>query len=184
LNEITQILLECRAGDAGAFDRLMPHVYDELRKRARRYMSSERPDHTLQTTGLVHEAYLKLIDVDIPWKDRLHFFATAARSMRRILVDHARAHHAERRGGGQRPISLNETAVISSEPSRALLLLDDALKQLATFDERKGRIVELRFFAGLTHQEIADALGVSIKTVEREMRLTRAWLHREMECEV
>ena len=158
----------------------MPHVYDELRKRARRYMGSERPDHTLQTTGLVHEAYLKLIDADIPWKDRVHFFATAARAMRRILVDHARAHHAERRGGDVRPVSLDETAVISAKPSKALLLLDDALGQLATFDERKSRIVELRFFGGLSNQEIADALGVSIKTVEREMRLARAWLHREM----
>jgi RNA polymerase sigma factor (TIGR02999 family) len=180
VNDVTRLLLACRDGDSGAFEQLMSHVYEELRRRAHRYMRSERPNHTLQTTALVHETYLKMIDMEIPWKDREHFFAVAATAMRRILVDHARAHRAERRGGGQARFTFDEALRISSEPPEDLMALDEALERFTRLDERKARVVELHFFAGLSFEEIARMLEVSVSTIQREMRLARAWLHREM----
>jgi RNA polymerase sigma factor (TIGR02999 family) len=177
---VTRLLRAWQEGDARAPDHLLPLVYERLRRLASRYLRSERPDHTLQTTDLVHEAYLQLVRADIPWKDRAHFYAVAARAMRRILVDHARSHRSARRGKGAHKLPLEEALVVSAEPPGYLLDLDDALTRLSEQDDRKGRLVEMHFFGGMTFQELTQAFDLSLSTIEREMRLARAWLRREL----
>lgn len=180
--DITELLVEWRRGDEQAFDALFPLVYEEMRRRAHGYLRREREDHTLSATALVHEAYLKLIDIDrIDWQDRSHFFAMAARAMRRILVSHARKHNAVKRGGGATKLSLDEAPTLSSSRSEQMLALDEALERLSALDERKGRVVELRFFGGLTIEETAEALEVAPSTVKLDWQKARAWLYRELE---
>ena len=175
--EITQLLAAWRGGDRGALDRLVPRVYDELRRVADRYLRRERSDHTLQPTALVHEAYLRLSGAERPaWRDRLHFYAVAAQVMRRILVDHARAHRADKRGGGSRRVPLDEKIADGDVRTAELVALDDALSALARIDPRKARIIELHHFAGLSVAETAEVLDRSISTVVLEARLARAWL--------
>jgi RNA polymerase sigma factor (TIGR02999 family) len=177
---VTGLLVAWGAGDESALDRLLPIVYGELRHVARRLMRGERGEHTLQTTALVNEAYLRLVDLSrVRWQDRAHFFAMSARLMRRILVDHARARRYDKRGGGRRTISLDEALVVAPERGADLIAIDDALKALAVVDLRKSRVVEMRFFGGLTVEETATALGVSAVTVMRDWRLARTWLLRE-----
>ncbi len=178
---VTQLLKDWRRGDAEALDRLLPHVYDELRRLARKHMRGERGDHTLQTTGLVHEAYVRLVQSDVPWEDRVHFFAVAAGLMRRILVDHAKANRRQKRGGGARRVTLDEAALVSSQPGEDMLQLDRALEGLAELDPRKCRIVELIYFGGMTYRETATAMEISEATVHRELRLAKAWLYRAMD---
>lgn len=161
-------------------DRLVPLIYDELKRLAERAMRGERADHTLQPTALVHEAFVRLVDADVDWNDRLHFLATAATVMRRVLVDHARAKARLKRGGDAVKVTLEEALTIGSEPSEPILALDEAMGRLAEADERKSRAVELHYFGGLTHPEVAAALEVSPATVDRDLRMARAWLHREM----
>lgn len=178
---ITGILLDARQGNAAALDQLLPLVYDELRCIAHRQLRSERPDHTLNTTALVHEAYLKLVDqTRVEWRDRVHFFAVAAQAMRRILVDHARKHLAARRGGGQRRVPLEEAALSTEDRAETLIALDEALTELAQLDERLSRVVEYRFFGGLTEEEAATALGVTARTVRRDWVKAKGWLHAEI----
>lgn len=181
-HDVTQLLTELRNGDQDAATKLMPLVYHELRRLAGHYMSRERADHTLQATALVHEAYIRLVDQQAgQWQNRAHFFGVAAQLMRQILVDHARTHRAAKRGGNQQKVPLEEGLVFSEEQSGSLMALDEALTRLAEFDPRQARIVELRFFAGLSVEETAEVLGVSSKTVQREWNLAKAWLHREIE---
>jgi RNA polymerase sigma factor (TIGR02999 family) len=162
-------------------DQLFPLVYDELRRMAHRALQRERPDHTLGTTGLIHESYLKLVDqTRAGWRDRAHFYAVAALAMRRILVDYARRHRRSKRGGGRRAVSLNESAVSLDERAENLLALDEALNRLGELNPRLGRIVEFRFFGGLTEQEIAEALGVTTRTVKRDWAKARGWLYEEL----
>jgi len=179
-NEVTALLVDWSNGDKAAYDKLVPLVHDELHRLAHRYMSRERPGHTLQTTALVDEAYLRLVDKKVQWQNRTHFFAIAARVMRRILVDHARAHAYQKRGGGAQKLELNEAMVMARERSSELVALDEALKRLAAFDERKSRVVELRFFGGLTIDETAQVLSVSSNTVDRDWSTARAWLYKEV----
>lgn len=176
---VTQLLLEWRGGSQQALDALMPVVYDELRRLAQHYMRSERPEHTLQATALVNEAYLRLVDMKVSWQDRAHFFAVAARLMRRMLVDHARAQHRAKREGGPK-VSLDDALEVSWKPASDLLALDEALDELAKFDQRKSEIVELHFFGGLSNEEVAEALGISRATVQRELRMAKAWLNHEL----
>jgi RNA polymerase sigma-70 factor, ECF subfamily len=179
--EMTRLLLAWSGGDRSALDRLLPLVEEELHRLAHRYMSREREDHTLQTTALVNEAYLRLIDQRrVRWQNRAHFFAIAAQTMRRILIDHARRRAFAKRGGGARELQLDEAAVLTDERASELVALDDALRALADVDERKSRVVELRFFGGLSVEETAEVLGVSPDTVTREWRRARAFLRREM----
>lgn len=184
--EITQALVALRERTPGAMDRLMPLVYDQLRQVAHHQLGAEPAGHTLSTTALVHEAYLKLVDQSrVQWQDRAHFFAVAARAMRRILIDYARRHRALRRGGssdGRRPapVSLDDVDLPVHERAEALLALDDALDRLERVQERLARVVECRFFAGLTEEETATALGVSKRTVAREWALARGWLYQEL----
>lgn len=179
--DMTQILTAATAGDQVAADKLLPLVYDELRALAARYLQEERPSHTLQTTALVHEAYLKLIDQRrAKWKDRTHFFAVAATAMRRILVNHAKAKKRSKRGGDQEKISLDVAAAIYEERALDLVALDEALEQLAAMDQQQSRIVELRFFGGLTVDEVAEVLGISARTVHREWTTARAWLRGQI----
>jgi RNA polymerase sigma-70 factor (ECF subfamily) len=179
--DVTQILQEVSGGDKDAPARLMPLVYDELRRLADYYLRQERPDHTLQPTALVHEAYLKLVDqTRVDWQNRAHFFGVAAQLMRRILVDHARRHRASKRGGLQQKMALDEAVDYSQPRDVDLLALDEALNALAKLDERQSRIVELRFFGGLTIEETAEALGVSPATVKVDWSMAKAWLRREI----
>jgi RNA polymerase sigma factor (TIGR02999 family) len=179
--EISQLLRAWSEGDRTALDKLVPLVYDELRRMARRYMNRQQAGHTLQTTALIHEAYLKLIDQnDAHWRNRAHFFGVAAKAIRSILVDYARASHAAKRGGEALLVSLDEAAVASDERSAELLALDDALEGLAAFDRRKCQVVELRYFGGLSVEETAEVLKVSVETVARDWRMARAWLLREL----
>lgn len=180
--QITRLLTELKSGNDKAADELMPLVYSELRKMARRYLSRERRDHTLQPTALVHEAYLKLVDQPgAGWQNRAHFFAAAAQAMRRILIDHARIHVAKKRGGGVvQKLSLDAVDVLQKEQYPQLIVLDEVLCKLQDYDPRQGRIVELRFFGGLTEEEISEVLGISVRTVKRDWRVARAWLYREM----
>jgi RNA polymerase sigma factor (TIGR02999 family) len=179
-NEITRLLRRWSQGDRDALDQLMPAVYEELHKLAGSYLRHERPGHTLQPTALINEAYMRLVKQDFPeWQSRRHFFGVAAQLMRQILVEHARARAAAKRDGGQK-LSLDEALIFSEEKAGELVALDDALTSLAGFDERKARIIELRFFGGLSLEETAEAMGISIATIGREMRLAQAWLHREM----
>ena len=178
---VTGLLLQWGRGDEGALERLIPLVHRELHGIARRCMAGERAGHSLQATVLVNEAYLRLIDgQDVQWQDRTHFFAVAARVMRRILVDHARAGRAQKRGGPATRVTFEEALVVTNEPREDFVALDDALKALATFDERKSRVIELRFFGGLSVEETALVLKVSPATVMGDWRLAKAWLQREM----
>lgn len=178
---ITQLLVASSEGDGAAFDRLMPIVYDELRRLARGRMRGERAGHTLNTTALVHEAYLKLVDLNrIQYQNRSHFFAIAAQAMRRILVNHAHRRNAQKRGGGQADLPLDDVVVISDQQVAQLLDIDDALQQLEALNERQSRVVECRFFAGLTIEETARALAISPATVKRDWAAARAWLNRTL----
>jgi RNA polymerase sigma factor (TIGR02999 family) len=177
--EITQLLVNWRSGDKTALDQLMPLVHEELRRLARRFMGKERPDHTLQTSALINEAYLRLVDQDEPnWQNRAHFFAVAAQIMRHILIDHARGYGYEKRGAGAQRVDLDEAMVLSEERAGELVALDEALTSLATVDPRKSRIIELRFFGGLNISETADVMELSPTTVQREWRAAKAWLRR------
>ena len=178
---VTQILVDWRQGDPEAAVRLMPLVYDELRQLARSYLQRERADHTLQATGLVHEAYLRLVDQTvIPCQNRAHFLAIAARQMRRILVDHARHHRADKRGGEWCKVEFEEALAPAASRNLDVVALDDALKDLAKLNPQHSQIVELRFFGGLTIEEVAEVLDVSPRTVERDWRMARAWLRRQI----
>jgi len=178
---ITALLLQASLGDRAAMDQLLPLVYDQLRRMASSSLRRERPDHTLGTTGLVHEAYLRLVDqTRVGWRDRAHFYAVAALAMRRILVDYARRHRRAKRGGGQRPVSLDEGAVSLDERAENIVALDEALTRLAELNPRLSRIVECRFFGGLTEEEIAEALGVTTRTVKRDWAKARGWLYQEL----
>ncbi|HEV7892093.1 MAG TPA: sigma-70 family RNA polymerase sigma factor [Pyrinomonadaceae bacterium] len=180
--EMTDLLAAWSDGDREALDRLLPLVERELHRLAHHYMSRERPDHTLQTGALVNEAYLKLVDqTRVRWQNRAHFFAIAAQTMRRILIDHARRRRYDKRGGGARPLPLDEAAHVTDERAAELVALDDALKLLQEVDERKARVVELRYFGGLSVEEVSEVLKVSPDTVGREWRRARAFLLREME---
>ena len=178
-DEVTRLLQDWGNGNQQALEKLVPLIYDELRRMAHNCLYRERPSHTLQTTALVHEAYLKLIDQrDSRWQNRAHFFAIAAQAMRRILVDSARRHTALKRGGSAENLSLDEAAGISLEPDPILLPLDEALNELAEIDPQQSRIVELRFFGGLTIEETAEVLQLSIDTIKREWAMARAWLRQ------
>ena len=179
---VTRLLIELSKGDRGAVDLLLPVIYDELRKLAANYLRRERPDHTLQPTALVHEAYLRLVDqTRVNWQNRAHFFGVAAQIMRRLLVDHARKHNAEKRGQDFQKLSLDENIDRAVERSSELIALDDALRALAEFDQQKARMVELRYFGGLSIEETADVLGVTPTTIKRHWRFAKAWLHGEMQ---
>lgn len=180
-NDITRLLLAWNAGDQTALDELMPIVYAELRKLARSYMRRQRPDHTLQTTALVNEAYLRLIDSSrVNWQNRTHFFSISAQLMRRVLVDFARAKNSLKRGGERIQITLNEEIEAPAEKAMDLVALNDALDNLAKMSERPAKIVELRYFGGLNEEEIAECLDVSTRTVRRDWSIARAWLYREL----
>lgn len=177
-DDITSILLEATAGDRAALDRLFPLVYEQLRAVAHSRLAAERPDHTLNTTALVHETYVKLVDqTRVRWRDRAHFFAVAARAMRRILLDHARRHAAGKRGGGRRRVSLDTANLTLRERADTLIEVDAALERLTTLDPRLGEVVEYRFFGGLTEDEIAEALGVTSRTVRRDWAKARGLLY-------
>lgn len=179
--EVTQLLVDCREGRPGAIDALLPLVYGELRRLAAHYMKSERPAHTLQPTALVHEAYAKLVGLDIEWEDRVQFFKAAAQAMRRILVDHARAKLSAKRGSGSPNLPLDEATLVEVAPATTCLVdLDRALDKLAAIDSRKAQVVELHFFGGLSFDETGRALEISRATVDRDMRMARAWLFAEL----
>ncbi len=180
-HEITQLLAEWREGNQSALDELYPLVYDELHRLARRYMSRERGGHTLQTTALINEAYVRLVDQkNVQWANRAHFFAISAQIMRRILIDHARRHAYAKRGGGARQVTLDEAASITPSIGSDLLRLDEALKSLAEMDPRRSQVVELRYFGGLNNEEIAGVLNISENTVTRDWNMARAWLHQQL----
>ena len=182
--ETTRLLSQWRAGDPEALGRLLPIVYEELRRLASSYMRSERPDHLLQTTALVHEAYLRLVDqTDVGYETRSQFFAVAAQVMRHVLVDYARARCRAKRGGGAVPLPLEDVAVISDERADEVVAVDAALEGLMAFDVRKGRIFELRHFGGLSVEEAAEVLKISPATVARDWRMAKAWLRRAMDSE-
>ena len=183
-HEVTQLLLDCSKGSQDAFKQLFPLVYEELRRLAHRYMTQERPGHTLQTTAVVHEAYFRLIDQKhVQWQNRAHFFAIASQMMRRILITHAQSHAYAKRGGGALKVSLDEAAVLSPERAAELIALDEALKSLTAIDPRRSQVVELRFFGGLDNEEIAEVLNISPNTVTRDWNVAKAWLYREMSKE-
>ena len=180
-SDATELLLAWSNGDESAFDKLVPLVYQELRALAQRYMRHERPDHTLQATALVNEAYVRLIDVNrIQWQNRAHFLAVAAQTMRRILVEFARQRHRQKRGGDAVRVTIGDAMEIAQDSSADLVALSDALSALATFDPRMSQVVELRFFGGLTVQETSDVLNVSPETVNRDWKTAKAWLLREL----
>ena len=179
--EVTELLQQWSVGRQEALDQLLPAIYAELKRLAGSYLRRERPDHTLQATALVHEAFLKLVDQrDVRWQNRAHFFGIAAQIMRRILVDHARAHTASKRGSGERPLSLEDGLAIVPAPDVDVLALDEALTRLAAIDPQQSRVVELRFFGGLTMDETAEVLGISAATIGREWTLAKAWLYAEL----
>ncbi|MCP3964363.1 MAG: sigma-70 family RNA polymerase sigma factor [bacterium] len=179
--DVTQLLQNWSDGSKEALDQLMPVVLDELRRQAQGYMSRERPSHTLEPSALVNEVYLRLVDQNrARWRDRVHFFAVAAQIMRRILVDHARAHQADKRGGWAQKVELDEAADIYEEQRVDLVSLDEALVELGALDERQARVVELRFFAGLTIRETAEVLGITHATVSRDWKSAKAWLYRRI----
>jgi RNA polymerase sigma-70 factor, ECF subfamily len=182
--EVSRLLADCSDGDQTAFNKLLPLVYDELHRLAASHMSRQRSDHTLQTTALVNEAYLRLASqAGAGWKSRLHFFAVASKAMRHILIDHARTRTRAKRGGVQTRLSFDEVMVISEERMGDFLALDEALNRLAEMDSRKSEVVELRFFGGLTVEEAAEVLGVAPNTVLRDWKMAKAWLSREMSRE-
>lgn len=180
-HEITQLLAEWSDGNQSALDELYPLVYDELHRLARRYMSRERQGHTLQTTALINEAYVRLVDQkNVHWANRSHFFAISAQIMRRILIDHARRYAYAKRGGGAQQVSLDEAAAVTRTAGSELLRLDEALKSLAEMDPRRSQVVELRYFGGLNNEEIAGVLNISENTVTRDWNMARAWLHQQL----
>jgi RNA polymerase sigma factor (TIGR02999 family) len=182
--EMTRLLLDWGQGDKAALGQLIPLIEQELHRIAHQYMNREGPGHTLQTTALVNEAYLRLVDQkNVRWQNRAHFFAIAAQTMRHILIDHARAQARAKRGGKARKISLSEVAVVSEGRARELVALDEALERLAERDPRRARVVELRFYGGLNTDEIAEVLGISANTVTRDWNMARAWLLRELSAE-
>lgn len=183
--QVTQLLVEWGNGSKAALDALTPIIYDELRKLARSYLSRERAGLTIQPTALVNEAYIRLVAQDLPdWESRSHFFGVAAQLMRQILVDHARKHRSQKRGGGAAKVPLNEAVSFAPDRGAGIVALDDALNELAKFDERKSKVIELRFFGGLSIEETAQALGISIATVGREQRMAEAWLHKAMSSSI
>ncbi|HUF28814.1 MAG TPA: sigma-70 family RNA polymerase sigma factor [Gemmatimonadaceae bacterium] len=177
---VTALLTAWRGGDDSARDRLLIVVYGELHRLAERALRGDRPGHTLQATALIHEAYLRLVDADVPWEHRAHFYAVAARTMRRILVDHARAKRRLKRGGDHVDVTLEESAIIDPERPPDLEALDEALERLAGHDERKARAVELHYFGGLNYDETARVLGISTATVHRDLRMAKAWLYQQL----
>jgi RNA polymerase sigma factor (TIGR02999 family) len=178
---VTELLGKWSKGDDSALAELTPLIYEELRRLAHHYMEGERPNHTLQTTALVNEAYLRLIDQSNPrWESRAHFFAVAARAMRQILVSYARSNRAQKRGGGVARIELDEAAILSPEQSNEIVDVHEALEKLATLDERKAQVVELKYFGGLNHDEIAEVLKVSTMTVRRDWMFAKTWLYDEL----
>lgn len=181
-SEITGMLIELTEGNQEVVDRILPYIYDELRRLAGSYLRRERPDHTLQPTALVHEAYMKLIDQKkVRWQNRAHFFGIAAQVMRRLLMDHARKHLANKRGGDAEILPLEEEIlVVSHDKSAELLALDDALERLSEMDPQKARVVELRYFGGLSIEETAEVIGVSVPTVNRHWKMAKAWLYSEL----
>jgi len=180
-NQVTELLVRWRSGDKAALDSLMPLVYTELRRIANRYLQGERSDHTLQSTALVHEAYVRMTGQALPqWQNRAHFFAVAAQLMRQILVDHARSHRASKRGGDVYKLALEDAEEQPKVLDFDIVALDDALKSLALMDEQQSRVVELKFFGGLSVDDTADVLGVSASTVKRDWTTARAWLFREL----
>lgn len=178
--QVTQLLRQWRAGDDASFDRLVGVVYPELHAIAQRQLSGEADGHTLQPTALVNEAYLRLVGAEIEWEDRQHFFAVAARAMRRVLVDHARAKSRGKRGGGATMVTLEDHLAITEQSGIDLVALDEALDRLAEVDARKARAVELHYFAGLSYDETAHALGVSPATIDRDLRMAKAWLVQQL----
>jgi RNA polymerase sigma-70 factor, ECF subfamily len=178
--DVTLLLHRVARGDQDALARLMPLVYGQLRRLAAHCMLSERSDHTLQPTALVHEAYMVLVKQRVGWQNKAHFFAVAARLMRRILIDHARGHLRDKRGGGERAVPLDEALVFAPEQSSELVKLDQSLERLAKLDPRQSKIVELRFFGGLTVEQTAAVLGISEKTVKRDWSMAKAWLHGDL----
>ena len=182
--ELTRLLIDWSKGNRAALDELTPLVYAELRRLARHYMNQERQGHTLQTTALVNEAYVRLVDQkNVHWQNRAHFFAIAAQMMRRILVDYARTHRRAKRGGGALQVTLDEAMLLAPERSEQLIALDEALEKLAELDPRKSRVVEMRHFGGLSVEEVAEVLKVSPNTVIRDWSMAKAWLRREIESE-
>ena len=180
-HRVTHLLAEWSQGDDSALAELTPLVYEELRRLAHHYMEGERPDHTLQTTALVNEAYLRLADQTNPnWQSRAHFFAVAARAMRRILVSYARSNRAQKRGGGGTKIELDEAAILSPEQSNEIVDVHEALEKLGKLDSRKARVVELKYFGGLNHDEIAEVMKISTVTVRRDWVFAKAWLYDEL----
>jgi RNA polymerase sigma-70 factor, ECF subfamily len=177
---VTGLLIQWRSGNPDALNKLLPLVYDELRKLARHKMQNEREGHTLQHTALVHEVYLKLVQMDISWNDRAHFFAMAARAMRHILVDHARTKNRDKRGGEFEKVSIDEAEADPGSPPVDILDLDRALQRLSELDSRQSEIIELHYFGGMTHEEMAAVTGVSPTTIDRELRLAKAWIKREL----
>ena len=180
-NDVTALLLQWRGGNPAAMEKLLPRVYSELRRVARRHMGRERPDHLLQATGLVNEVYLRLVDVRrIQWQDRAHFFAVAARLMRRVLVDFARTHKNQKRGGALQHVTLDENLPVSGNTPEDVIDIDQALQSLAAQYERKAQVVELRFFGGLSVEETAEVLNISPETVMRDWKFAKNWLLREL----
>ena len=180
-HSVTELLEQWNHGDREALDKLMPLIYEELRKMARRYMNQQKPGHTLQTTALIHEAYLRMVkQKEKHFQNRAHFFGVAAQAMRQILVDYARARHTTKRGGHARPVSLEEAALVTQERAGELIAFDEALQELATLSERQGRVVELRYFGGLSVEETATVLEVSPETVMRDWTMAKTWLHRAL----
>ena len=177
---VTRLLKEWGSGNKEALDELMPLVYQQLRKVASICLRSERPDYTLRATALVNEAYIRLVDADVVWQDRVHFFAVSARLLRRILVDHAKANKRQKRGGGAEELSLDEAIIIGPQTTGGIVELDDALRRLAALDPRKGHLIELLCFGGLTYDEAAVALKISPATVHRELKMAKAWLHADL----
>ncbi len=183
--QITQLLLDWSEGNEAALERVTPLVYGELHRLAHRHLNRERANHTLQTSALVNEAYLRLVDQrNVKWNNRAHFFAIAAQMMRRILVDYARSHLYAKRGAGAVHVSLDHAGLVSNEPTAEVTALDEALTKLESIDPRQARVVELRFFGGLTIKETAEAMGISVDMVKREWSTAKAWLYREMSSSV
>src|SRR6476620_1735213 len=183
--QVTQLLVDWKLGDSRALDQLMPLVYQELRKLAARYLRSERVNHTLEPTALLHEAYLRMIDQSMPaWENRAHFFGVAARLMRQILVDNARSHKASKRGASLQRIALSDARVATDSDRPTVLALDSALTKRAAFDERKARVIEMRVFGGMSVEDTALALGVSEPTIKRDMRFAQAWLRSELQAAI
>ena len=185
MENITELLVGYGRGDKEALDKLMPIVYDELRRQAARYLRREQPGHTMQTTALIHEAYVRLVDQrNVQWQNRAHFFGIAAQMMRRILVDHARTKKRAKRGGSDVKVSLADATIPVKEQDLDVVALDEALTRLAEIDEQQSRVVELRFFSGLTVEETAEVMGISPATVKRDWSMAKAWLHRKLSVEV